>query len=116
MIKGKIVLVPFPFDDLTAVKVRPAACLTNPISPYHHVVLAFISSQIPQDMLPTDIVLDFGQPEFAATGLHVTSTLRLHRLMTATSSLFKRELGTLPPTIQTELLRKLSRLFEMENT
>jgi len=31
MTKGKVVLVPFPFDDLSATKVRPAVCLTNPI-------------------------------------------------------------------------------------
>jgi hypothetical protein len=29
MTKGKVVLVPFPFDDLSATKVRPAFCLTN---------------------------------------------------------------------------------------
>jgi mRNA interferase MazF len=115
MIKGKIVLIPFPFDDLTALKVRPSVCLTNPIGPHRHVVLAFISSRIPQDLLPTDIVLDSGQPEFAATGLHVTSTLRLHRLMTAASFLFKRELGMLSPAIQTEIRHKLSRLFELES-
>ena len=37
MIKGKIVLVPFPFDDLVASKVRPAVCLTNRIGHHHHV-------------------------------------------------------------------------------
>lgn len=31
MTKGKVVLVPFPFDDLSSTKVRPAVCLTNPI-------------------------------------------------------------------------------------
>lgn len=31
MMKGKVVLVPFPFDDLSANKVRPAVCLTNPV-------------------------------------------------------------------------------------
>lgn len=29
MTKGKVVLVPFPFDDLSAARVRPAVCLTN---------------------------------------------------------------------------------------
>ena len=33
MTKGKIVFVPFPFDDLSSTKVRPAVCLTNPIGP-----------------------------------------------------------------------------------
>jgi hypothetical protein len=27
MMKGKVVLVPFPFDDLSTTKVRPAVCL-----------------------------------------------------------------------------------------
>lgn len=38
--KYKIVLVPFPFDDLSATKVRPAICLTDSISAYQHVVAA----------------------------------------------------------------------------
>jgi len=29
--KGKVVLVPFPFDDLSSAKVRAAVCLTEPI-------------------------------------------------------------------------------------
>ncbi|HXU31960.1 MAG TPA: type II toxin-antitoxin system PemK/MazF family toxin, partial [Thermoanaerobaculia bacterium] len=29
--KHKVVLVPFPFDDLSSTKVRPAVCLTEPI-------------------------------------------------------------------------------------
>jgi mRNA interferase MazF len=36
MTKGRIVLVPFPFDDMTASKVRPAVCLTDPIGPYYN--------------------------------------------------------------------------------
>lgn len=41
----KIVLVPFPFDDLSSTKVRPAVCLTDAIGPHQHVVLAFITSR-----------------------------------------------------------------------
>jgi hypothetical protein len=37
MLKNRIVLLPIPFDDLTATKVRPAVCLTNPIGPHKHV-------------------------------------------------------------------------------
>jgi mRNA interferase MazF len=114
MIKGKIVLVPFPFDNLTASKVRPAVCLTNPVGQHHHVIVSFISSKIPADLLETDLRLDSSREDFAKTGLRVPSTLRLHRLMTITTSLFQRELGELPPHIQEEVDNKLKKLFNLK--
>ena len=41
--KNSIVLVPFPFDDLSATKVRPALCLTERLGSHDHVVVAFIT-------------------------------------------------------------------------
>ena len=38
MLKYKVVLVPFPFDDFSASKVRPAVSLTEFIGPHGHVV------------------------------------------------------------------------------
>jgi mRNA interferase MazF len=111
MTKGKIVLVPFPFDDLTADKVRPALCLTDPIGPHRHVIVAFISSQAPPAVTGTDIVLDSLDKDFAATGLRVSSVLRLHRLVTLTSAVFRRELGELTRNLQREVDRKLITLF-----
>lgn len=111
MTKGKIVLVPFPFDDLSATKVRPAVCLTNPIGPYNHIILAFITSKIPSDVLETDIVLDTTHPDFAASGLHTASTIRLDRLMTVRKSVIQRELGQLSTDTQILIAEKLSRLL-----
>ena len=111
MMRGKVVLVPFPFDDLSAAKVRPAVCLTDPVGPHRHVILAFITSRILADLMETDIVLDTSQPDFAITGLRVSSTLRLHRLMTASTSLILRELGELSPDIQAQVADKLCKLF-----
>ena len=113
MIKGKIVLVPFPFDDFSSTKVRPAVCLTNSIGTHRHVILAFISSQIPTDLLETDLILNSKDMDFAATGLRISSSLRLHRLITVTVSLFKRELGTLPLRIQSEIDNKIKKLFNL---
>ena len=113
MTKGKVVLVPFPFDDLSAAKMRPAACLTDPVGPHRHVILAFITSRIPADLMETDIVLDTSQPDFATTGLRISSTLRLHRLMTASTSLILRELGELSPDMQAQAADKLRELFKL---
>ena len=111
MTRGKVVLVPFPFDDLSTTKVRPAVCLTDPIGPYRHVILAFISSRTPTDLLETDLVLDTKQADFVITGLRMSSTLRLHRLMTVTTALIQRELGELSLRLQGEVADKLRKLF-----
>jgi mRNA interferase MazF len=95
MLKNRIVLLPFPFDDLTATKVRPAVCLTNPIGAHKHIVLAFISSRIPAAPMPTDLVIEVSDPDFAATQLRAASTIQVHRLMTVTTSVIQRKLGVI---------------------
>lgn len=112
--KYKVVLVPFPFDDLSSSKVRPAVCLTNPIGPHRHIVLAFITSQIPNELLATDLVIDSKDADFSTTGLRVSSTLQLHRLMTATISFIQRELGELSPNLQVQVIDRLKILFDLE--
>jgi mRNA interferase MazF len=114
MTRYKVVLVPSPFDDLSATKVRPAVCLTEPIGEHRHVVLAFLTSRVPALPVATNLVLDAGDPDFPATGLRVPSTLQVHRMMTVTADLIQRELGQLPPSMQIEVERRLRLLFELE--
>jgi mRNA interferase MazF len=111
--KYKIVLVPFPFDDLTANKVRPAVCLTDEIKPHSHIVLAFITSRISPSASATDFVIDKSDADFATTGLKVSSTIRLHRLMTVTKSIVLRELGELSLSQRTGIENKLRKLFSL---
>ena len=111
MLKGKIVLVPFPFDDLSTTKVRPAVCLTERIGSYDHVVLGFISSRVPEHVLDSDCVFDSTSTDFPKTGLARSSTLRLHRLMTITTSIIRRELGQLSSGLQKDVDAKLRTLF-----
>ena len=113
-LKNKIVLVPFPFDDLSSSKVRPAVCLTEPIGQHKHVVLAFITSRLPEYPESSDLVLHRDEEDFASTGLRVSSAIRLHRLMTITTELVRRELGELSPKQQEEVKQKLHELFDLD--
>ena len=113
MTKHKIVLVPFPFDDLSSSKVRPAVCLSDPIGKHRQVVLAFITSRIPDDPLATDLVIREDDPDFAETGLRVSSTVQIHRLMTVTTALIQRELGDLSPKLQSGADARLRLLFDL---
>ena len=83
--KYKIVLVPFPFDDLSSQKVRHAVCLTEEIQPHGHVVLAFITIKVSASPDLFDLVIDANDPDFSQTGLKVSSTIRFHRLIILTN-------------------------------
>ena len=111
MTKHKVVLVPFPFDDLSSTKVRPAACLTESIGEHRHVVVAFITSRVPDKPLSTDVIFTGSDKDFHITGLRVDSTLQLHRMMTVASNIIVRELGTLPESGQKKVEEKLKLLF-----
>ncbi len=111
--KHRIVLVPFPFDDLSSKKLRPALILTEPVGDHRHVVLAFITSRTPDILLETDIELKTDSKDFAETGLRVASTIRLHRLMTVSTNIIQRELGVSPVSVNTEITDKLRKFFEI---
>ncbi len=111
--KYKIVLVPFPFDDLSTTKVRPAICLTQQISHYNHVVIAFITSQIQKADEPSDILIQDSDSGFEKTGLRQSSAIRLHRLVTIPTDLIQRELGILSSHCHVEIENKLKQLFEI---
>lgn len=111
MAKGKVVLVNFPFDDLSSAKVRPAVCLTYLIGSNAHIVLAFITSRLFPVSLETDIIFDTHHPDFATSGLDKPSTLRLNRLITLRRAMIRRELGQLSAVTQTQISDKLCQLF-----
>ena len=113
MIKNSIVLVPFPFDDFSITKVRPAICLTSEIGEFDHVIIAFITSKIPEVLINSDLVITKQSDYFIGTGLSIDSAIRLHKIVTIPKSLIKRRLGRINKSLELELNRKLKELFEI---
>ena len=114
MIKNAIVLVPFPFDDFSATKVRPALCLTSEIGEHDHVVIAFISSKMPEKPIGTDVLVRLKSPSAQGTGLIVDSVIRLHRIVTIPKYLIKRRLGQISHSVASEVVEKIRLLFGKE--
>lgn len=112
MIKNSIVLVPFPFDDLSSSKIRPALCLTSEIGIHKHVIIAFISSKIPAEILESDFVIAKNTDSWAGTGLTVDSVIRLHKMVTIPKLLIKRKLGVINKNTETLVARKIKDLFK----
>lgn len=72
--RGDIVLVPFPFSDLSTTKVRPAIVVSSSL--YHttepDLILAAITSKVATAMEPLDYVLN----DWQAAGLRYPSALK----------------------------------------
>ncbi len=60
-LKGKIVLIYFPFTDLRGRKLRPALVLHDS---GRDVVVAFISSRVDKYDPETDVLITMSHPEF----------------------------------------------------
>ena len=56
---------------------------------------------------PTDCIVDANHPEFALTGLRMTSVIRLHKLATVERFVIVRRLGRIGPQLQAEVDRLL---------
>jgi len=77
--RGDIVLLPFPFTDLSGQKVRPALII-SPDPTGEDLWVAFISSIMPPYQNLTDHVLDVADAAFAPTGLKGSSVFRMSKL------------------------------------
>lgn len=89
---GGVVLVPFPFSDLTSSKVRPAICLAD--AGRGDWVLCQVTSNPYGDTLAVPL----GAADFASGGLMVASFARPAKLFTAHTALIVRSVGVLSPT------------------
>lgn len=114
VIKNAIVLVPFPFDDFSSTKVRPALCLTSEIGKFNHVIIAFISSRIPDDLTESDVIIKKSSKNSINTGLKVDSVIRLHKMVTIPKSLIIRKLGEINPSVWLEVVRNIKQLFSIQ--
>src|ERR1700733_6038813 len=110
---GEIFLAQFPFGDVPGMKLRPVLLLTGSIGTVPEVLVAYISSVIPAQPLPSDLIVDPSAPEFQGTHLKVTSALRLHKLATIHCSSLARQLGALESAQHAVVARKLRTLLKL---
>ena len=108
--KGKIVLVPFPFTDLTAAKLRPALVL---FEGERDVVVAFISSRLPERASPGDVIVSDEHQAFQLTGLKTSSVIRLDKVATVLKDLVVGEIGEVGDVLKREINRKLLDIYSL---
>ena len=73
---GDIVLIPFPFSELTQGKIRPAVIVTETKDKYKDLILAAISSQVPASLSSAEIII---KPD-SLNGLRTSSVIKVDRI------------------------------------
>ena len=109
--RGDVVLVPFPFTDLSSAKQRPALVISSDVfnSMRDDVLVAAITSQVPITPAADEFVIP--PNELAECGLPKPSILRLSKLVTLHHRLVIRRIGAIPTATLAQVLAQLRQLF-----
>lgn len=107
--QGAVVLVPFPFTDLTGSKQRPALVVSPRGIHPDDVILCAITSQVPSNLSSWELPLAAG--DLVERRLPKPSIVQVAKLFTCHRSLVRGRFGTLEPRKMSEVLERLRALF-----
>lgn len=102
---GTVVLVPFPFSDLSASKLRPAVILADAGRG------DWICAQITSNPYSDPAAIALAEADFSSGSLARTSYARPGKLFTANESLFHRSVATLDEAALKRVLAAVIALF-----
>lgn len=90
--KGKIILIPVPYTDLTAAKLRPAMVI---FEGKQDLIVAAITTTMFNASPECDVYIGMEHPEFYQTGLKASSVLKLTKISTVHKDLAEESLERL---------------------
>jgi mRNA interferase MazF len=99
-VKGDVVVVPFPFSDLSQAKRRPALVLTS--LPGDDLILCQITSKLNKDIYAIEI----SNPDFTSGSLNKLSNVRPNRIFTADEHIILYKIGSLTANKMNEIVSK----------
>jgi mRNA interferase MazF len=108
--RGDIVLIPFPFTDLSGRKARPALVVSSDLDNEHSddLILAAITSNVSHLFSNADLLLEDSADWFESSGLRTTSMLRASKIVTLAQPLIYSRIGRLEGEIMGRVDRALS--------
>ncbi|MDJ1178112.1 type II toxin-antitoxin system PemK/MazF family toxin [Roseofilum sp. BLCC_M91] len=105
-VKGDVVVVPFPFSDLTQAKRRPACVIATLTG--DDVILCQVTSQKISDRYAITLETD----DFSEGGLNQNSNIRPNRLFTADRGIILYRAGKLKPEKLNEAIAKILEIIQ----
>jgi mRNA interferase MazF len=114
MRRGDIVLIKYPFTDLSSTKVRPAIVVSSDEFTNHgeDAIFVCISSQT-RNVLPPDLILSPSDPEFRNSGLRKASLVKIGKIICLSKSLASRLLGEAGPNTMQRIKERLINILDL---
>ncbi|MFZ2602801.1 MAG: type II toxin-antitoxin system PemK/MazF family toxin [Candidatus Omnitrophota bacterium] len=112
--RGDIILIKFPFTDLTSVKVRPALVVSSDQynSASNDAIFMLITSKI-SNLFMEDLLVDANHPEFRPTGLKQPSLFKIDRIVILSKAIAARKLGEAGHQIMNEISLRLKKVLSI---
>jgi mRNA interferase MazF len=109
--QGDIILIPFPFSDLSTLKQRPAFVISSDSYNKIHadIIICAITSHIPKQTEPFDYKMTSDDIKHA--GLPKESLIKLDKIVTIDKRLVRKKLGSLPRLTIQELLKRFDHII-----
>jgi len=104
-VKGDVVVIPFPFSDLTTAKKRPALVATNLTG--EDLILCQITSTARTD----DYSIGLDKEHFKSGCLDSTSIIRPNKLFTADKSIISYKIGSIKGNKIKEVEETIVKIF-----
>ncbi len=108
---GDVVLVSFPFTDLSTTKLRPAVVLATHAD---DLTIVGIFTGSPPPPRETWILLSSQDPAFSQTGLRTSSVIKAERIAVIEQSVVVRKLGSLPRSQMEEVKKAVKIALNLE--
>jgi mRNA interferase MazF len=105
-VKGDVVVLQFPYSDLSASKKRPAMVLADLKG--DDIILCQITSRFVKD----DYAISLDNSDFIKGSLNKPSNIRPNRLFTAEKSIIDRKIGTVKPDFFEQVVDKLFEIIK----
>ena len=96
--------------DLSSVKLRPALVL---LETNNDIVVAFISSRIPEKSCEVDVLIFQNHPEFIQTGLKRDSCIRIDKIATIEKDLIIGIIGTAGDILRSQVSKSICNVYRL---
>jgi len=101
-----IVLIPFPYSDLTGVKQRPALIISNKLNKNKDKICVLVTTKSQKE----DISIE--KSDFENRKLPFKSFIRPYRIFTINEKIIKKKLCTINSDLHNKIIKKLNTYLE----